>query len=53
MTRVGRAFLDADGRKSVAFPRFEADETIFWNMWLYWRERGVEEDVKEESMEHA
>lgn len=28
MARAGNAFLDVDGRRSVAFPRFEADETI-------------------------
>jgi len=42
MKRIGEAFLDIEGRRSVVFPRFEADETVFWDMRVYWRERGDE-----------
>ena len=42
MQQSGRLFLEGAGRRSVTFPRFEADETVFWDMRVYWRERDSE-----------
>lgn len=46
MKKTGQAFLDVDERRSVAFPPFDADDTVFWAMRIYWRERGGAEDVQ-------
>ena len=39
MKQIGHAFLSDPRTSSAAFPRFEPDETIFWDMRIYWRER--------------